>query len=237
MMLSERKITRENAFGIIKQFAKEYRKELGRVPGEIIIVGGGSIMLNYTFRDATQDFDVILKTVSGVEDVIKKFADENGLPRDWMNTDFVKTESYSNVLLEVSKHFRTLNNGTLEIRTVSGVYLIAMKLRARREYRNDVSDAIGVLIEEKESGNLITFGDIQSAYVRLYNDILPDELVQQVQKICNMSVDELRAYYEKQNAFEQEISGRVISYIDEGVPINTRNVDDVIAKIKEKMSR
>lgn len=35
MMLSERKITRENAFEIIKQFAKEYRKELGRVPGEI----------------------------------------------------------------------------------------------------------------------------------------------------------------------------------------------------------
>lgn len=154
-----------------------------------------------------------------------------------MNTDFVKTESYSNVLLEISKHFRTLNNGTLEIRTVSGVYLIAMKLRARREYRNDVSDAIGVLIEEKEAGNIITFGDIQNAYARLYNDILPDELVQQMQKICNMSVDELRAYYEKQNAFEQEISGRVISYIDEGVPVNTRNVDDVIARIKEKMNR
>ena len=129
MMRSKGKITRENAFDIIKQFAKEYRKELGKVPGEIIIVGGGSIMLNYKFRDATQDFDVILKTVSGVEDVIKKFADQNGLPRDWMNSDFVKTVSYSNVLSEVSKHYYTLNNGTLEIRTVSGVYLIAMKLR------------------------------------------------------------------------------------------------------------
>ena len=30
-------ITRENAFEIIKQFAKEYRKELGKVPGEIMI--------------------------------------------------------------------------------------------------------------------------------------------------------------------------------------------------------
>ena len=88
-MRSEGKITRENAFDIIKQFAKEYRKELGKAPGEIVIVGGGSIMLNYKFRDATQDFDVILKTVSGVEDVIKKFADQNGLPRDWMNSDFV----------------------------------------------------------------------------------------------------------------------------------------------------
>lgn len=65
MMQSEKRITRGNALSIIKQFAREYRKELGKVPGEIIIVGGGSIMLNYKFRDATQDFDVILKTVSG----------------------------------------------------------------------------------------------------------------------------------------------------------------------------
>ncbi|MCI6410020.1 MAG: hypothetical protein MR797_09730 [Lachnospiraceae bacterium] len=42
MMPSDKKITRENAKDIIKQFAKEYRKELGKVPGEIIIVGGGS---------------------------------------------------------------------------------------------------------------------------------------------------------------------------------------------------
>lgn len=56
MMPSDKKITRENASDIIKQFAKEYRKKLGKVPGEIIIVGGGSIMLDYKFRDATQDF-------------------------------------------------------------------------------------------------------------------------------------------------------------------------------------
>ena len=84
MMQSEKKITRENALEIIKKFAKEYRKELGKVPGEIIIVGGGSIMLNYKFREATQDFDVILRTASGISDVITRFADENDLPRDWM---------------------------------------------------------------------------------------------------------------------------------------------------------
>ena len=235
MMRSKGKITRENAFDIIKQFAKEYRKELGKVPGEIIIVGGGSIMLNYKFRDATQDFDVILKTVSGVEDVIKKFADQNGLPRDWMNSDFVKTVSYSNVLSEVSKHYCTLNNGTLEIRTVSGVYLIAMKLRSHRDYRNDISDVIGVLMEEMESGNAISFDDIQNAYMRLYNDKLPDELMERMKQICDMSVDELKTYYEKQNASEREIGKRIITYIDEGANINTRNVDDVIDRIKEKM--
>ena len=237
MMRSEGKITRENAFDIIKQFAKEYRKELGKVPGEIVIVGGGSIMLNYKFRDATQDFDVILKTVSGVEDVIKKFADQNGLPRDWMNSDFVKTVSYSNVLSEVSKHYYTLNNGTLEIRTVSGVYLIAMKLRSHRDYRNDISDVIGVLMEEMESGNAISFDDIQNAYIRLYNDKLPDELTERMRQIGDMSVDELKTYFEKQNALEQEIGGKIVTYINEGANINTRNVEDVIARIKEKMKK
>ena len=53
-------------------------------------MGDGSIMLNYKFRDATQDFDVILKTVSGVKDVIVKFADENDLPRDWMTNVSLK---------------------------------------------------------------------------------------------------------------------------------------------------
>lgn len=56
-MLSEKKITRDNAMDIIKKFANKYRKELGKVPGEIIVVGGGSIMLNYKFRDSTQDED------------------------------------------------------------------------------------------------------------------------------------------------------------------------------------
>lgn len=236
-MRSEGKITRENAFDIIKKFAKEYRKELGKVPGEIIFVGGGSIMLNYKFRDATQDFDVILKTVSGVKDVIAKFADENDLPRDWMNSDFIKTASYSTVLSEVSKHFCTLNNGTLEIRTVAGVYLIAMKLMARRAYRNDISDAIGILIEERDAGKEIVFDDISKAYTKLYDESIPEELSRKMQEICNMDLAELKEFYSEQMQSEQEIGGRVISYIDDGANINARNVEDVIARIKEKMKQ
>ena len=236
-MRSERKITRENAFDIIKKFAREYRKELGKVPGEIIFVGGGSIMLNYKFRDATQDFDVILKTVSGVKDVIAKFADDNDLPRDWMNSDFMKTSSYSTVLSEVSRHFCTLNNGTLEIRTVSGVYLIAMKLRARRDYRNDISDAIGILIEERNSGQKIIYDDISQAYMKLYDELMPEELALKMQEFCNMDMVELEKFYSKQMQAEQDLGGRVVSYIDDGANINTRNVDDVIARIKEKMKQ
>jgi len=236
-MQSKGKITRENAYDLIKKFAKEYRKELGKIPREIIFVGGGSIMLNYKFRDATQDFDVILKTVSGVEDVIAKFADDNDLPRDWMNSDFTKTSSYSIALSEVSKHFCTLNNGTLEIRTVAGVYLIAMKLMARREYRNDISDAVGILIEERDAGKEISFDNINTAYIKLYNASMPEELSLKIQEICNMDLAGLKEFYSKQMQSEQQLGGRVISYIDDGANINARNVEDVIAKIKEKMKK
>lgn len=236
-MRSEGKITRENAFDIIKKFAKEYRKELGKIPGEIIFVGGGSIMLNYKFRDATQDFDVILKTVSGVKDVITKFADDNDLPRDWMNSDFIKTASYSTELSEVSKHFCTLNNGTLEIRTVAGIYLIAMKLMARRDYRNDISDAVGILIEERDAGKEISFDDISKAYMRLYNDSIPEELALKMQGICNMKLTDQKEFFHKQMQAEQEIGSRVVNYIDNGAKINVRNVDEVIARIKEKMQK
>lgn len=235
MMLYDKKITRENAPDIIKQFAKEYRKELGKVPGEIIIVGGGSIMLNYKFRDATQDFDVILKTVSGVTDIIKKFADENGLPRDWMNTDFVKTVSYSDKLYEVSKHLWSLNNGTLEIRTVTGVYLIAMKLMAHRDYRNDISDVIGILIEEKEVGMKITYNDIVNAYRKLYRSEIPVEIEETVKTLTNLQLTELKDLYEQQKKSEQGLGEKIITYIDDGAEINTRNVEDVIAAIKRKM--
>ena len=43
MMQSKEKITRANAMEIIRRFAKEYRKTLGKAPAEIIIVGGGSL--------------------------------------------------------------------------------------------------------------------------------------------------------------------------------------------------
>ena len=192
-------------------------------------------MLNYKFRDATQDFDVILKTVSGVTDIIKKFADENGLPRDWMNTDFIKTASYSDMLSDVSKHLWTLNNGTLEIRTVSGVYLIAMKLIAHRDYRNDISDAIGVLIEEREAGTDITFDDIANAYKILYRCDIPEETAKMVWKFTQLTIPELKEFYNKQMNSEQEHGKKIITYIDQGADINTRNVDDVIEAIKRKM--
>ena len=102
-----------------------------------------------------------------------------------------------------------------------------------RDY--DISDAIGVMISEMEIGNVITFEDIQNAYTKLYNDKLSEELMNQMKLICNMNLEELKSYYGKQNTSEQEMGEKIVTYIDEGANINTHNVDEVIAKIKEKL--
>ena len=237
MMQSKEKITRANAMNIIRRFAKEYRKSLGKAPGEIIIVGGGSIMLNYKFRDATQDFDVILHAASGIKDVIVRFADENNLPRDWMNTDFIKTASFSEVLTEVSRHFCWLNNNTLEIRTVSGVYLIAMKMVARREYRNDVSDVIGIMIEETENGRTFTYEEIETAYQKLYHKLPDTDIRDRIRNLCLKNIDELKSIYDSQKNEESLIGDQLITYAEEGVNINVKNAADVAARIREKMNR
>ena len=236
MIQSKDRITRANAMDIIRRFAKEYRKTLGKVPAEIIIVGGASIMLNYKFRDATQDFDVILRASSGIKDVITRFADDNNLPGDWMNTDFVKTASYSDALPEVSRHYCWLNNETLEIRTVSGIYLIAMKMIAHRDYRNDISDAIGILIEEAEAGNIFSYADIEAAYYKLYHEAPPAKMQELFRSICTKRIKELKELYDSQKTAETAVGNQLITYIEDGVNIHAENVTNVVARIREKMA-
>ena len=91
------------------------------------------------------------------------------------------------------------------------------------------------MISEMEIGNVITFEDIQNAYTKLYNDKLSEELMNQMKLICNMNLEEFKSYYGKQNTSEQEMGEKIVTYIDEGANINTHNVDEVIAKIKEKL--
>lgn len=43
-------ITKSNLDDYLKEVAKEFRKRNGKVPAEIIIIGGGSVLINYGFR-------------------------------------------------------------------------------------------------------------------------------------------------------------------------------------------
>ena len=52
--------TKENVGEYFKELSKEIKKQLGRQANvELIVVGGASILMNYGFRESTQDIDAL----------------------------------------------------------------------------------------------------------------------------------------------------------------------------------
>lgn len=106
--------------------------------------------MNYSFRDSTQDIDAFTSTHTSIRDAVNRTSDRLGLPDGWLNSDFMQTASWSPVLTRVSRYYKTYNQ-VLTFRTVSAEYLTAMKLASMRRYKNDESDIVGIIREEKES--------------------------------------------------------------------------------------
>ncbi len=88
-------INKDTAHQYLKEFAKELRKETKNVDIDIIIVGGGSIVLNYNFRYSTADFDIIKPNkLINIKRSANKIADKYNLTSNWINDDFISTSSY-----------------------------------------------------------------------------------------------------------------------------------------------
>ena len=165
--MSSNSFTKENLDNYLKELAKEFRKINGKsMPAEIVLVGGAAILTNYGFRDMTTDIDAVIHAGSAMKDAINLVGDKFNLPTGWLNADFVKTGSYSPKLNEFSVYYKTFY-GVLSVRTISAEYLIAMKLRSGRKYKNDLSDVIGILAEHEKKGEPITFEKIEMAVTNL----------------------------------------------------------------------
>ena len=160
--------TKENLDSYLKELAKEFCKINGnKMPAEIILIGGASVLINYGFREMTYDMDAIIQASSSMKDAINSVGDRMGLPNGWLNTDFMKTTSYTPKLIQYSKYYKTFSN-VLRIRTVSAEYLVVMKLMAGRQYKNDLSDVVGILLEQEKSQQQICLEDIKKAAEKLY---------------------------------------------------------------------
>ena len=160
--------TKENLDSYLKELAKEFRKINGnKMPAEIILIGGASVLINDGFREMTYDMDAIIQASSSMKDAINSVGDRMGLPNGWLNADFMKTTSYTPKLIQYSKYYKTFSN-VLRIRTVSAEYLVVMKLMAGRQYKNDLSDVVGILLEQEKSQQQICLEDIKKAAEKLY---------------------------------------------------------------------
>ena len=168
--MSSNSFTKENLDTYLKELAKEFRRLNGKsMPAEIVLVGGAAILTNYGFRDMTTDIDAVIHAASSMKDAINHVGDKFDLPNGWLNADFMHTGSYSPKLDEFSVYYKSFY-GVLSIRTIAAEYLIAMKLRSGRKYKNDLSDVIGILAEHEKKGIPITFAKIDAAVENLYGD-------------------------------------------------------------------
>ena len=160
--------TGENLNDYLKAVAKEYKKMGGKaMPAELILIGGAAVIANYGFREMTTDIDAIIHAASVMKDAINLVGDQYHLQNGWLNTDFMRTASYSPKLDQYSTYYRTFG-GILSVRTVQAEYLIAMKLRSGRLYKNDRSDIAGILAEHEKRGEPITMDRITQAVTNLY---------------------------------------------------------------------
>jgi len=160
--------TKEYLDTMLKELAKEFKKRNGTaVPVEIILIGGAAVLAGYGFREMTTDVDAVIHASSAMKEAAGEVGDRYNLPHRWLNSDFMRTDSYSPKLEQFSVYYKTFSN-VLQIRTVSAEYLIAMKLRSGRKYKNDLSDIIGVLAEHERRGDPISKDRIDMAVHNLY---------------------------------------------------------------------
>ncbi len=161
---------KDNLDTYLKALAKLFRKQNGkRATAEIILVGGAAVLVNYGFRDMTADIDAIIHASASIKDAINQIGDEYNLPNGWLNTDLMHTASYSEKLNEFSVYYKTFY-GILQVRSISAEYLIAMKCKSGRKYKNDMSDIIGILAEHKKREEPLTWEKVNQAVINLYQD-------------------------------------------------------------------
>ena len=234
-MSADKPFTKKNLDSYLRELAKEFRKKNGnKMSAEIILIGGASILINYGFREMTYDMDAIIKSSGAMKEAINTVGDRLELPVGWLNTDFANTKSYTPRLVEYSKYYKTFAN-ILQVRTVSAEYLVAMKLMAGRQYKNDLSDIVSILIEQEERKKPLSFEVIQKAIVDLYDsyDKIPEESKVFMEAVYNK--EDLHDFYRQCREIEQENNDTLVEF-QENYPgvLNGDNLADVLKAARAK---
>lgn len=233
--MSTETFNKENLDNILKELGKEYKKLGGKnMPAEIILIGGAAVIENYGFRDMTTDIDAVISASSMMRDAANNVGERLSLPVGWLNDDFKKTDSYSTKLSEVSVYYKSFY-GVLDVRTVTAEYLIAMKLKAGRKYKNDLSDVVGILAEHKKSGNEITEEQIFTAIEALYGsaDNIPEDSKVFITGLLERKNYEA-VYDEIRN--NEKASKTLLVDFEKAYPntLKTDNVNNILAALKAK---
>ena len=238
-MSTDISFTKENIDRYLKELAKEFRRLNGnKMPAEIVLVGGASILANYGFREMTYDMDAIIQATSAMKEAINHVSDSFGLPNGWLNTDFARTKSYSPKLIQYSTYYKKFSN-ILTIRTVFAEYLIAMKLMSGRKYKSDLSDVIGILREHEKRGKSISMGQIKTAIIALYGsfETIPKDSADFLEG--DMASGDLETMYQQYRKEEQDSKNVLLDFEKQYPGVTTEdNIEDILkaAKARKKQT-
>lgn len=236
-MSADTPITKENLDTYLKEVAKQFRKLNGKaMPAEITLIGGASILVNYGFRDSTYDVDALIQASSAMKDAINYVTDTLGLPNGWLNEDFKNTRSYTPRLVNYSKYYRTFSN-VLTVRTITAEYLVAMKLMAYRQYKHDISDIVGILREQQNSGDPITIERIDKAVTDLYDswENLPENAKSMIESI--LANEDMDALYDAYTNEEAAAKDALITFEDKYPDVlKEDNLADILSHLLKKQN-
>ena len=220
----------------LKEVAKEYKKKSGRnIHAEIILVGGASVLINYGFRQMTTDVDAMYEAASSMRDAINSVGDKYDLPNGWLNTDFINTNSYTPELRKFATYYKTFYQ-VVDVYTITAEYLIAMKLRSGRLYKNDLSDVLGILTEHKKAGNEISLDQIQRSTINLYGSW--QSISEQSREFIESMLKDDKYCDQYEEIRKQEIEKKDALLIFEGnypKAVNNSNVDEILKMLIDKM--
>ena len=110
-----------------------------------------------------------------------------------------------------------------------------MKLRSGRQYKNDLSDVLGILAEHEKRNQPISMEQIQNAAVHLYGtwDALPPASIEFIENA--MRTGQFEKQYAEVAAYEQA-SLEVLVRFDATYPggVNEANTDQILKLLQER---
>ena len=91
-------LSRKNIDGLFSSLANKYKELGGTDSVDLILVGGAAILTKFLYRAMTLDVDAIYPKTTIFLKAVEEVGEENNLPKNWINDEFVATPSYSDVI-------------------------------------------------------------------------------------------------------------------------------------------
>lgn len=113
--------------GFITEITNKYGPTLEL---NMLIAGGSAIVIKHKFR-STVDIDTDIKCNHAVKGSINKAAEKLGVPSDFMNEDFTKSNSYSRKLWDNAIHIKSYGRN-INIYVVDDIDQLCMKIVSGR---------------------------------------------------------------------------------------------------------